>query len=49
MIQNSADRTQRARTWQWFKHDKCYQRTLIDEVLITRDWRNWTDDSAPKI
>jgi hypothetical protein len=48
MIQNSADRTQRARTWQWFKDDKCYMRTLIDEVLITRDWRNWTDDSAPK-
>jgi hypothetical protein len=49
MIQNSADRTQRARTWQWFKDDKCFQRTLIDEVLVTRDWRNWTDHTAPKI
>ena len=48
MIQASADRTQRARTWQWFKDDKCFQRTLIDEVLITADWRDWTDHTAPK-
>ena len=49
MIQNSADRKLRARTWQWFKKDKCFQRTLIDEVFITADWRNFTDTSPPKI
>jgi hypothetical protein len=48
MIQVSADRKHRARTWQWFKKDKCFQRTLIDEVFITRDWRTWTDNTAPK-
>jgi hypothetical protein len=48
MIQNSADFTHRARTWQWFKKDICFQRTLIDEVLITKDWRNFTDHSPPK-
>jgi hypothetical protein len=47
MIQNSADRKLRARTWQWFRNDKCFQRTLIDERFVTRDWRNWTDNSAP--
>jgi hypothetical protein len=47
MIQVSADRKHRARTWQWFKDDKCFQRTLIDEVFITPDWRSWTDHSAP--
>jgi hypothetical protein len=49
MIQNSADRTLRARTWQWFRNDKCFLRTLIDETFITRDWQTWTDMSAPKI
>ncbi len=48
MIQNSADRRHRARTWQWFRADVCFQRTLIDEVFITRDWRGWTDESMPK-
>ena len=48
MIQLSADSTSRARTWHWFKKDRCFQRTLIDEHFITRDWQNWTDTSAPK-
>jgi hypothetical protein len=48
MIQNSADRKLRARSWQWFRNDRCFQRTLIDEVFITRDWRGWTDMSAPQ-
>jgi hypothetical protein len=48
MIQVSADRKNRARTWQWFRNDKCFQRTLIDEVFVTADWRGWTDHSAPK-
>ena len=49
MIQVSADRKHRARTWQWFRKDRCFQRTLIDEVFVTADWRNFTDTSAPKI
>jgi hypothetical protein len=49
MIQVSADRKHRARTWQWFRDDKCFQRTLIDEVFVTADWRNFTDTSPPKI
>jgi hypothetical protein len=49
MIQNSDDRKNRARTWQWFRNGICFQRTLIDEVFITRDWQNWTDHSAPNI
>ena len=49
MIQNSDDRKNRARTRQWFRDGICFQRTLIDEVFITRDWQNWTDHSAPKL
>ena len=48
MIQLSEDGKNRARTWQWFRKGKCFQRTLIDEVFITHDWRNWTDHSPPK-
>ncbi len=47
MIQVNDARTHRARTWQWFKDGVCYQRTLIDERFVTRDWQNWTDNSAP--
>ena len=47
MIQNNDARTHRSRTWQWFRSGICFQRTLIDEVFITRDWAGWTDDSAP--
>ena len=49
MIQNSDDRKNRARTWQWFRDGLCFQRTLIDEKFITRDWQNWTDMSPPEI
>lgn len=48
MIQNSDDRKNRARTWQWFRDGICFQRTLIDEVFVTRDWQNWADHSPPK-
>ena len=39
----------RARTWQWFRNDVCYMRTLIDEKRVSVDWENWTDNSIPKI
>ena len=48
MIQLTDDGKNRARTWQWFKDGKCFQRTLIDEVFITPDWRNWTNNAPPK-
>jgi len=48
MIQLSDDMKSRARTWQWFRDGKCFQRTLIDEVFVTPDWRNFKDHSAPK-
>lgn len=37
----------RSRTWQWFRNDKCFQRTLIDEIKVSDDWRSWTDDGPP--
>ena len=49
MIQNSDDRQNRARTWQWFRGGICFQRTLIDERFVTRDWQNWTDFSPPNL
>lgn len=48
MIQNSDDRQNRARTWQWFRHGVCFQRTLIDEVFITKDWANFDVTVPPK-
>ena len=38
MIQMSDDGLTRARTWQWFKHDRLFQRTLIDESRVSLDW-----------
>lgn len=34
MIQISPDNHHRARTWHWFKQDKIYQRTLIQEERV---------------
>lgn len=39
MIQLSDDGKSRARVWQWFKKDRLFQRTLIDEVIVSRDWQ----------
>jgi hypothetical protein len=39
MIQLSDDSRSRARVWQWFRNDRLWQRTLIDEVLVSRDWQ----------
>lgn len=49
MIQLSDDSQRRSRTWQWFKADRCFQRTLIDERFVTADWKNFTDTTAPKL
>jgi len=38
MIQLSDDGESRARVWQWFKSDRLFQRTLIDERRVSADW-----------
>lgn len=43
MIQLSDDGKHRCRTWHWIKAGVCFQRTLIDEVFIRKDWQNMTD------
>jgi hypothetical protein len=39
MIQLSDDGKARARVWQWFKADRLFQRTLVDERFVSRDWK----------
>lgn len=39
MIQLSDDGLSRSRVWQWFKADRLFQRTLVDEKFVTRDWK----------
>lgn len=47
MIQVDAEVKNRARTWQWFRDGKCYQRTLIDERKVSDDWQGWIDNGPP--
>jgi hypothetical protein len=39
MIQLSDDGRSRARVWHWFKADRLFQRTLVDEHKVSDDWR----------
>lgn len=41
MIQLSDDGKSRARVWQWFKADRLFQRSLVDEHFITADWKSY--------
>lgn len=41
MIQLSDDGNSRARVWQWFKGDRLFQRTLVDEKRVSNDWRSY--------
>lgn len=41
MIQLSDDGESRARVWQWFKSDRLFQRTLIDELRVSTDWASY--------
>jgi len=41
MIQLSDDGKSRSRVWQWFKKDRLFQRTLVNEHFITKDWRSY--------
>lgn len=47
MIQISDCGKFRSRTWHWYKAGRCFQRTLIDEKFVTKDWQNFSDNSAP--
>jgi len=38
MIQISDSGKSRARTWHWFRDDKLFQRTLVDEHKISDSW-----------
>ena len=39
MIQISDCGQYRARVWQWFRHGRLFQRTLVDEQRTSADWR----------
>lgn len=39
MIQISDDGEARSRVWHWYKADRLFQRTLIDERKVSGDWR----------
>lgn len=54
MIQISDDNTARARVWHWFKSDRLFQRTLVDERRVSTDWAavdgedpDWNDIAEP--
>lgn len=46
MIQVSDDRKSRSRVWQWFREGRLFQRTLIDENFVTRDWKAYEGSEA---
>lgn len=41
MIQISDCGTRRNRVWHWFKDDRLFQRTLIDERRVDTDWKGY--------
>ncbi|MEM7612440.1 MAG: DUF3598 domain-containing protein [Pseudomonadota bacterium] len=43
MIQISDCGKHRARVWQWFRDNKLFQRTLVDEQRISDDWAGYDD------
>lgn len=43
MIQINDENNSRARVWQWFKEGRLIQRTLVDEVRVSDDWRAYED------
>lgn len=50
MIQVSDCRQHRSRVWQWFRDGRLFQRTLIDEHFVTKDWKSYEGSmEVPKI
>jgi hypothetical protein len=43
MITTSEDGLAKNRTWHWYRKGRLFQRTLINEVLVTRDWQAHDD------
>lgn len=43
MIQVNDEDTKRARVWQWFKDGGLIQRTIIDEIRVSTDWRSYDE------
>ena len=43
MIQMADSGDHRARVWHWFRDDRLFQRTLIDEHRLSDDWRAYED------
>lgn len=41
MIQISDDSEARARVWHWFRNDRLWQRTLVDESRVSTDWAGY--------
>ena len=41
MIQISDDGEARARVWHWFRNDRLWQRTLVDEMRVSTDWAGY--------
>lgn len=43
MITVAEDGNAKNRTWHWYRNGRLFQRTLIDEVRVTRDWQAYDD------
>lgn len=41
MIQISDDGAARARVWHWYRNDRLWQRTLVDERRVSNDWASY--------
>ena len=39
MIQISHCQNKRNRVWHWFKDDALFQRTLVDERRVSKNWK----------
>lgn len=43
MVNLSADHREKNRVWQWYRHGRLSRRTLVDEKLVSEDWRAHDD------
>lgn len=41
IITVSEDGESRNRTWHWYRNDRLFQRTLINELRVARNWRDY--------
>lgn len=45
MITVSEDGDAKNRTWHWYRRGRLFQRTVINEVRVSRDWKAYDDPS----